>query len=101
MKPCGDPPHDPACPVQSLRIANAAPLRERGEYVVDWRVSARRTSDSFPLKTLQDPAGDPGPHLHARADFEEAQIHDPLWNAAQRQLVTEGRMHNYLRMLWG
>jgi hypothetical protein len=68
---------------------------------VDWRVSARRTSDSFPLKTLQDPAGDPGPHLHARADFEEAQIHDPLWNAAQRQLVTEGRMHNYLRMLWG
>src|SRR5690606_7969409 len=26
---------------------------------------------------------------------------DPLWNAAQMQLVREGRMHNYLRMLWG
>ena len=24
-----------------------------------------------------------------------------MWNAAQRQLVTEGRIHNYLRMLWG
>jgi deoxyribodipyrimidine photo-lyase len=24
-----------------------------------------------------------------------------VWNAAQRQLVREGRMHNYLRMLWG
>jgi deoxyribodipyrimidine photo-lyase len=24
-----------------------------------------------------------------------------LWNAAQRQLVREGRLHNYLRMLWG
>ena len=33
--------------------------------------------------------------------FEEARTHDPLWNAAQRQLVSEGRIHNYLRMLWG
>jgi deoxyribodipyrimidine photo-lyase len=24
-----------------------------------------------------------------------------VWNAAQRQLVAEGRIHNYLRMLWG
>jgi deoxyribodipyrimidine photo-lyase len=24
-----------------------------------------------------------------------------LWNAAQRQLLREGRIHNYLRMLWG
>ncbi len=29
------------------------------------------------------------------------ETHDPLWNAAQRQLVREGRIHNYLRMLWG
>jgi deoxyribodipyrimidine photo-lyase len=33
--------------------------------------------------------------------FEAAETHDPLWNAAQRQLVREGRIHNYLRMLWG
>ena len=24
-----------------------------------------------------------------------------MWNAAQRQLVRDGWMHNYLRMLWG
>ncbi len=24
-----------------------------------------------------------------------------MWNAAQRQLIREGRIHNYLRMLWG
>src|SRR5262249_27162342 len=24
-----------------------------------------------------------------------------VWNAAQTQLVREGRIHNYLRMLWG
>ncbi|HSH71132.1 MAG TPA: hypothetical protein VK997_14520, partial [Deferrisomatales bacterium] len=34
-------------------------------------------------------------------EFQQAITHDPLWNAAQRQLVTEGRIHNYLRMLWG
>ena len=33
--------------------------------------------------------------------FEQARTHDPLWNAAQTQLVREGRIHNYLRMLWG
>ncbi len=33
--------------------------------------------------------------------LERARTHDPLWNAAQRQLAGEGRMHNYLRMLWG
>jgi deoxyribodipyrimidine photo-lyase len=33
--------------------------------------------------------------------FEKAKTHDELWNAAQRQLVREGRIHNYLRMLWG
>ncbi|NIU78849.1 MAG: deoxyribodipyrimidine photolyase, partial [Gammaproteobacteria bacterium] len=33
--------------------------------------------------------------------FEAAHTHDPLWNAAQRQLVREGGIHNYLRMLWG
>ncbi|MCA9612067.1 MAG: deoxyribodipyrimidine photolyase, partial [Myxococcales bacterium] len=26
---------------------------------------------------------------------------DEIWNAAQTQLREEGRMHNYLRMLWG
>jgi deoxyribodipyrimidine photo-lyase len=34
-------------------------------------------------------------------EFERAATHDRLWNAAQWQLVTSGRMHNYLRMLWG
>jgi len=41
------------------------------------------------------------PYLYDRAALEDAQTHDPLWNAAQRQLVREGRIHNYLRMLWG
>ena len=26
--------------------------------------------------------------------------HDDLWNAAQLQLVTEGKLHGFLRMYW-
>jgi deoxyribodipyrimidine photo-lyase len=36
-----------------------------------------------------------------RARLEAASTHDELWNAAQRQLVREGVLPNYLRMLWG
>ena len=46
-------------------------------------------------------AGDPRPYRYSPEDFEKGTTHDPLWNAAQHQLVQEGRIHNYLRMLWG
>ncbi|MBN2059836.1 MAG: deoxyribodipyrimidine photolyase [Deltaproteobacteria bacterium] len=52
-------------------------------------------------KTLRAHAKDSRPYRYALSDFEEASTHDPLWNAAQRQLRQEGRIHNYLRMLWG
>ena len=52
-------------------------------------------------KTLAKHARDPRPNLYELTEFEAANTHDPLWNAAQRQLVREGRIHNYLRMLWG
>ncbi|MDQ3370778.1 MAG: deoxyribodipyrimidine photolyase [Myxococcota bacterium] len=51
--------------------------------------------------TLTAHATDPRPHRYARTELEAARTHDDIWNAAQRQLVGEGRIHNYLRMLWG
>ncbi len=60
--------------------------------------------ESLPLwarQTLEEHAADPRPHLYDLAQFEAAATHDPLWNAAQTELVSTGRMHNYLRMLWG
>ncbi len=51
--------------------------------------------------TLDAHRSDPRPHVYDHRAFEEARTHDPLWNAAQRQLRAEGRIHNYLRMLWG
>lgn len=52
-------------------------------------------------ETLAEHAKDPREFVYTLEEFETAQTHDELWNAAQMQLVTEGRMHNYLRMLWG
>lgn len=53
------------------------------------------------LKTLASHARDRRRYLYTLKDFEGASTHDPLWNAAQTQLLREGRIHNYLRMVWG
>lgn len=51
--------------------------------------------------SLESHAGDEREYLYTDKQFEKAATHDALWNAAQRQLVREGTIHNYLRMLWG
>ena len=33
--------------------------------------------------------------------LESASSPDPVWNAAQRELMKTGVIHNYMRMLWG
>jgi len=55
----------------------------------------------FARKTLAEHADDPREYLYSIDEFRDAKTHDDIWNAAQTQLRTEGRMHNYLRMLWG
>ena len=40
-------------------------------------------------------------YIYSIEQFEKAETRDPLWNAAQVQLIREGKIHNYLRMLWG
>jgi deoxyribodipyrimidine photo-lyase len=51
--------------------------------------------------TLEKHARDRRVYVYSLDEFAAAATHDPLWNAAQTQLVREGRVHNYLRMLWG
>ena len=45
-------------------------------------------------------AGDPRPQRYTLAQLERAETHDDLWNAAQREMVETGWMHNYMRMYW-
>lgn len=60
-----------------------------------------RSLPGWARETLERHREDPRPYLYSFELFEQARSHDPLWNAAQNQLVREGRIHNYLRMLWG
>jgi deoxyribodipyrimidine photo-lyase len=66
--------------------------------------SDHRALSSLPawaLATLRRHARDPRRPSYTCRRLEAAETHDPLWNAAQRQLIETGTMHNRLRMLWG
>ena len=83
------------------------------DQLVTWRelgfnrclyVDGYRSFEALPAwarSTLADHASDPREVIYDLDEFEFARTHDPLWNAAQNQLRREGRIHNYLRMLWG
>jgi deoxyribodipyrimidine photo-lyase len=51
-------------------------------------------------QTLTEHTADPRPHRYNLAQLTSAETHDELWNAAQRQMVHTGWMHNYMRMYW-
>lgn len=51
-------------------------------------------------QTLDLHRGDPRPYLYTQQELEAALTHDPLWNAAQREMVRTGKMHGYMRMYW-
>jgi deoxyribodipyrimidine photo-lyase len=52
-------------------------------------------------KSLMEHAGDSRPYRYTFDQLERAETHDDLWNAAQRQMVIGGWMHDYMRMYWG
>ena len=52
-------------------------------------------------KTMRVHADDERQFLYTLEELEEGRTHDELWNAAQREMVVTGEMHNYVRMLWG
>ncbi len=51
-------------------------------------------------KTLNQHRKDKRDYLYPREQFEYAETHDPLWNAAQNQMRLAGKMHGYMRMYW-
>jgi deoxyribodipyrimidine photo-lyase len=60
-------------------------------------------ADGFPSwaqATLQEHARDERRYLYALEQFEPAETHDQLWNAAQMEMAKTGKMHGYMRMYW-
>ncbi|XP_046842987.1 deoxyribodipyrimidine photo-lyase-like isoform X2 [Xenia sp. Carnegie-2017] len=51
-------------------------------------------------KTLNDHLDDKREYVYTLEEFETAKTHDKLWNAAQLQVIREGKMHGFLRMYW-
>jgi deoxyribodipyrimidine photo-lyase len=52
-------------------------------------------------RTMDEHKDDPREAVYSLEQLERAETHDELWNAAQRELVRTGYMHNVTRMLWG
>jgi deoxyribodipyrimidine photo-lyase len=52
-------------------------------------------------KTLQKHARDKRTSIYSKEDLDAGDTHDPYWNAAQKEMVYTGKMHNYMRMYWG
>ncbi|XP_077343744.1 deoxyribodipyrimidine photo-lyase-like [Lithobates pipiens] len=50
--------------------------------------------------TLKVHEKDKRTHIYSLEKLENGKTHDPLWNAAQLQMVHEGKMHGFLRMYW-
>jgi deoxyribodipyrimidine photo-lyase len=52
-------------------------------------------------KTLADHRKDLRPYTYTLKQLEDAETHDPYWNAAMNEMKYTGFMHNYMRMYWG
>ena len=77
--------------------------RELG-FNMSWQRPDYTEYDSLPdwaKETLEEHADDPRDQRYTLAELESADTGDPIWNAAQRQLVRDGIIHNYMRMVWG
>jgi deoxyribodipyrimidine photo-lyase len=51
-------------------------------------------------ETLNAHRDDKREYIYSLAEFEKANTHDDLWNAAQLEMVSTGKMHGYMRMYW-
>ena len=65
------------------------------------RYDSLACAEPWAARTLREHARDERPVRYTLRQLEEAETHDPLWNAAQRQMVASGWMHGYVRMYWG
>ncbi len=52
-------------------------------------------------QTLGEHEDDAREHVYTRKQLEAGETHDDYWNAAQREMLRTGYMHNYMRMYWG
>jgi len=74
----------------AVNYVHFCPRYDSYESLPDW---ARRT--------LADHAADRRPVIYTASQLERCGTTDPYWNAAMREMLVTGKMHNYMRMYWG
>jgi deoxyribodipyrimidine photo-lyase len=74
----------------SMNFVNFIENYDRYDCIPDW---ARQT--------LAAHRGDHRQYLYGYDRLRQAETHDPYWNAAMREMVATGYMHNHMRMYWG
>ncbi len=100
----------------ALEVRNSRAPRASKDAFLEELIVRRELSDNFcyynrhydrfegfpdwARQTLDNHRADEREYLYTLAAFEEARTHDPLWNAAQLEMVHRGKMHGYLRMYW-
>jgi len=100
----------------ALLVSKADAPGVRGEAFLEELIVRRELSDNycfyqpkydsikaFPrwaIKSLEEHLADRRDHIYTTELFENAETHDGLWNAAQKEMVCRGKMHGYLRMYW-
>jgi deoxyribodipyrimidine photo-lyase len=58
-------------------------------------------TESWAYQTMAQHSNDPREYIYTKTDYLNFQTHDPYFNAAMKQMVKTGYMHNYMRMYWG
>ncbi|HEX5326599.1 MAG TPA: deoxyribodipyrimidine photo-lyase [Acetobacteraceae bacterium] len=74
----------------SMNFVNTVANYDRYECVPHWA-----------WRTLEAHRGDRRQHLYGYDQLARAETHDQYWNAAMREMLSTGYMHNYMRMYWG
>ncbi|HDP77071.1 MAG TPA: deoxyribodipyrimidine photolyase [Mesotoga infera] len=60
-----------------------------------------RSLPSWAQKTLNDHRNDRRDPVYSLSQLERGETDDFYWNAAQSEMVLNGKMHGYMRMYWG
>ncbi len=79
-------------------------VRRELSYNFTWHNPKYDSLESLPAwvqQTMREHADDERQFNYTLEELEAGETHDELWNAAQREMVVTGEMHNYVRMLWG
>ncbi|MFW6046930.1 MAG: deoxyribodipyrimidine photo-lyase [Candidatus Woesearchaeota archaeon] len=56
---------------------------------------------SWAYETMEKHKGDKRDHIYTRQDYIDFNTHDKYFNAAMKEMIWTGYMHNYMRMYWG